>query len=138
MPCSAIPCEGRLRDARREPWFLPRNAKPRLWRGFVSPGPLTCRWGRPLKRPVCTEPAFVHGGNTTSSIPAQQVIFLACVTSLPRLSPPGTSSTPVPSLATGTPVAEKPMKSLRSVLAASLLTSLFSLVGPAAADAPSG
>jgi len=38
-----------------------QNAKPRLWRGFVSPVSLTCHRGRPLSRRACTAPAFVHG-----------------------------------------------------------------------------
>jgi hypothetical protein len=37
-----------------------RNAKPRLWRGFVIPDPLTCHRGRPLARRACTKPVFVH------------------------------------------------------------------------------
>lgn len=51
----------RSRDARLDSMFAERrSAKPRLERGFVSPGPLTCHRGGPLVRRACTKPAFVH------------------------------------------------------------------------------
>lgn len=61
MHFSAMRCEAQSRDRLAEASIPGRiNAKPRSWRGLVSPDPLTCRRGRPLARRARTKPAFVH------------------------------------------------------------------------------